>query len=70
MKRILRLTKIVFKLKYGLLKSVHRKIVINSLYNKMLCRIDLSTPITPKEFNDVMNKCQVDLLESLSSNGR
>lgn len=70
MKRLFRITRIVFNLKYGLLKSVHRKIVINNLYNKLLNRVDLTSHVTPKEFNDVMNKCQVDLFESLSSNGR
>jgi hypothetical protein len=70
MKRLFRITKIVFKSKYGLLKSVHQKIVINGLYNKLISRQDLSTHITPKEFGDVMNKCQIDLFERLSSNGR
>jgi hypothetical protein len=54
MKRLFRITKIVFKSKYGLLKSVHQKIVINGLYNKLISRQDLSTHITPKEFGDEM----------------
>jgi len=70
MKRLFRITKIIFKLKYGLLKSVNRKIAINNLYNKLLSRKNLSTHIIPKEFNDVMNKCQIDLFERMSSNGR
>lgn len=70
-RRFFRIVRIRLHGKYRLLKSVDKKIVIFFLTEsiKKYTVINSRVGFTPSEFNDVMNKAQLNYLNSLSQNG-
>lgn len=66
-RRFFRVLKIRLLGRYGLLKSVHRKIFINMLYERIKMFRCVNEQINPQEFNDTMNKAQLNFLNQLQN---
>lgn len=63
-RRFFRLLKIRLSGRYELLKSVHRRIVIDMLYESIKMFRSINEQISPQEFNDTMNKAQLNYLKN------
>ena len=65
--RFFRLIKIRLSGRYKLLKSVHRRIFIDMLYESIKTFRSVNEQISPQEFNDTMNKAQLNYLNQLQN---
>lgn len=66
-RRFFRILKIRLLGRYELLKSVHRKIVIDMLYESIKMFRSVNEQVSPQEFNDTMNKAQLNYLNQLQN---
>lgn len=66
-RRFFRVLKIRLSGRYELLKYVHKRIVIDMLYESIKTFRSVNEQISPQEFNDTMNKAQLNYLNQLQN---
>ena len=66
-RRFFRVLKIRLSGRYELLKSVHRRIIIDMLYESIKMFRSVNEHISPQEFNDTINKAQLNYLNQLQN---
>jgi hypothetical protein len=66
MKRFFRLLNIRLHGKYELLKSIHRKIITNLLYESVLKFINIDYQVNPEKFDESANEAQINYFDEIN----